>query len=1151
MVLVTEADIRRTISYNSFVRGKGYWEGNRVHDLKNEALNNGTELVMARVRGSRRNVYSVSITLSRDPGKKHTDIEGDCSCPVGWQCKHVAAALFELIEERGNVESPVPKPSTFGRLQQNLQAMAATARTETAPAKPDAGSTLDPGLENWINQVARAARLPTADTGEIPQSVLYLLDLREERDRPYLHISTVYVRRLKIGGYGKAYPAANPNANYVVEEDRLLWRWLDVLRVSPHSYRGEHQVRNNAEAGELMRALLASGRCHWRDKDAPPLVQGEPCRVEMDWEVLEDGSQRPGLHLPETMTVLPLAPPWYVDPVNHQCGLIETGLPAQVAGMLLEAPSLPPEQAEAVSQVLARRVPDLPRPKALRKVRQQDLEPVPVLYLGNQEYRLKGYYFYRFEDNQVELPFARLSFLYGEHKIPAWPEEDAPVTYYNRTRGELVQLVRNRVLESEARRQLSTYSLVPLSSYYLYDSLQVPAENRYDHIIGELAAQHDEAGIHNALVRFSLDVVPKLRAAGWKVEMAEDYLFRVVDEDLLDEWYADIKEGTGIDWFGLELGITIDGERINLLPVLVEMLRAIPNAEALAEVRALPDDALLTPRLEDGRILPLAVGRVRDIIDILIELLDQDPLDEDGRLRLQNLRAAQLVELEAAMGAARLRWLGGERLLELGRKLKDFQGIRTVQLPADFATELRPYQQDGLNWLQFLREYGLGGILADDMGLGKTVQALAHILTEKHSGSMDKPCMVIAPTSLMFNWRMEAKRFAPALKVLTLHGPQRREWFEQIPHHDVVLTTYPLLPRDKDALLENEYHLLILDEAQNIKNPKAKASQIAHQIRASHRLCLTGTPLENHLGELWSLCHFLMPGLLGDAPSFRNLFRTPIEKEGDSHRGQVLARRIKPFLLRRTKQEVVTELPAKTEIIRSVELEGAQLDLYETIRLTMHDKVRREIASKGMARSQIVILDALLKLRQICCDPRLLKLEAAKKVGHSAKLQLLMDILPEMVEEGRKILLFSQFTSMLSLIEEELHKHRLGYVKLTGQTRKREETIAAFQHGDIPIFLISLKAGGTGLNLTAADTVIHYDPWWNPAVENQATDRAHRIGQDKKVFVYKLLTAGTVEEKIQELQKRKQEMADALFSGKRKSGAQLSSEDLEALFEPL
>jgi SNF2 family DNA or RNA helicase len=434
------------------------------------------------------------------------------------------------------------------------------------------------------------------------------------------------------------------------------------------------------------------------------------------------------------------------------------------------------------------------------------------------------------------------------------------------------------------------------------------------------------------------------------------------------------------------------------------------------------------------------------------------------------------------------------------------------------------------------------------MGLGKTVQLLAHIATEK-AAKKQHPFLVIAPTSLMSNWKSEAKRFVPDLKVLTLHGSARKVHFKDIKEYDLVLTTYPLLLRDKDILIAHEYHTIILDEAQTIKNAKAKITQIVNQLKASHRLCMTGTPIENHLGELWSLFHFLLPGYLGTYKQFNSLFRTPIEKARDVKRSEALSRRIKPFVLRRTKQEVVTELPPKTEIVRMVELEGEQRDLYETIRSSMHEKIQEAIAAKGVEKSHIIILDALLKLRQACCDPALLKI--ATPINQSAKRNELMTMLTTMTGEGRKILLFSQFTSMLALIEKQLDKDNIPYVILTGQTKDRETPVRRFQEGEVLLFLISLKAGGMGLNLTAADTVIHYDPWWNPAVENQATDRAYRIGQDKPVFVYKLITSGTVEEKIIEMQAKKRQLMDNLFDPAAKASVRLTAKDIQSLFEPL
>jgi SNF2 family DNA or RNA helicase len=404
----------------------------------------------------------------------------------------------------------------------------------------------------------------------------------------------------------------------------------------------------------------------------------------------------------------------------------------------------------------------------------------------------------------------------------------------------------------------------------------------------------------------------------------------------------------------------------------------------------------------------------------------------------------------------------------------------------------------------------------------------------------------------MSNWRREAERFTPDLSVLILQGVERKQHFDKINDYDLVLTTYPLLPRDEDILLKHHYHYLILDEAQTVKNPTALAAQLVRKINTNHRLCLTGTPMENHLGELWAQFDFLMPHFLGDSTSFKKRYRTPIETLGDSERKAQLSRRLAPFLLRRTKQGVASELPAKTEIIRSVPLHSKQAVLYESIRLTMEKKVRDAIAERGLSRSHITILDALLKLRQTCCDPRTLSLIEAQKIKESAKLDLLMDLLPEQLEEGRRILVFSQFTRMIALIETELNALNIGYSKLTGQTKKRDEAIELFKSGAVNVFLISLKAGGVGLNLTEADTVIIYDPWWNPAVESQAADRAHRIGQDKPVFVYKLVTENTVEEKILAMQERKRALADSIYGDEAKEQEfKLTADELTALFQPL
>lgn len=432
-----------------------------------------------------------------------------------------------------------------------------------------------------------------------------------------------------------------------------------------------------------------------------------------------------------------------------------------------------------------------------------------------------------------------------------------------------------------------------------------------------------------------------------------------------------------------------------------------------------------------------------------------------------------------------------------------------------------------------------------------TLQTLAHLLKEKEEGRADLPTLVIAPTSVIGNWQAEAAKFTPDLRVLLLHGKDRHADFEKIPQADLVLTTYPLLPRDIDELRRFEYHLVILDEAQNIKNNKTAAAKAAGSLSARHRLALTGTPLENHLGELWSQFNFLAPGLLHDEKIFQKLYRTPIEKKGDTARQAALSARVRPFILRREKKDVARELPPKTEIPVRVTLEGDQRDLYETVRVTMQSRVREELAARGLARSTIAILDALLKLRQAVTDPRLVKLDAARTVENNAKLEWLETNLPQMLEEGRRVLLFSGFATLLGHLEEWLKREKIPYSKITGQTKDRQKQIDAFQSGKTHVFLITLKAGGVGLNLTAADTVIHYDPWWNPAAEDQATDRAYRIGQDKPVFVYKLIAAGSVEERILELQARKAALARGVLDGGLSDATQLTVQDLDRLFAPL
>lgn len=488
------------------------------------------------------------------------------------------------------------------------------------------------------------------------------------------------------------------------------------------------------------------------------------------------------------------------------------------------------------------------------------------------------------------------------------------------------------------------------------------------------------------------------------------------------------------------------------------------------------------------------------------------------------------------------------------QKIHNFNSLESLTIPESFHGELRSYQKEGCNWMSFLREYGLAGILADDMGLGKTVQALA-LLLQHHKNGKRQPSLVVAPTSVVYNWLSEAERFTPQLTTGLFLGRDRGELLKQLEREsgkkpDVVFTTYGIIRRDYETLKNIQFEYLILDEAQNIKNPESVGAIASKSLKSFHRLALSGTPVENRLKELWSLFDFLMPDFLGSYKDFNDTFERPIEAGMDGA-GQKLRKIVHPFIMRRLKSQVEKELPDRTDIIHLCELEDDQRSLYLDVLDECRQKVFNEIASRGIKRSQISVLAALLRLRQVCCDPRLLKNREEAQAAASAKLAALLAMIDEIVDEGHKILIFSQFVEMLTLIRAELEKSGMRYAYIDGQTpaKERLDRVNDFNADEkLPIFLISLKAGGTGLNLTGADYVIHYDPWWNPAVENQATDRAHRIGQTRHVFNYKLITRGTVEEKILALQKKKKELADLVMGGDESVAKELTKEDLEFLF---
>ncbi len=696
-----------------------------------------------------------------------------------------------------------------------------------------------------------------------------------------------------------------------------------------------------------------------------------------------------------------------------------------------------------------------------------------------------------------------------------------------------------RDLRAEARAQclLESFGAVELSR--MDDYLTAP-DSRADYLV------HVDENVH-ALCSFTAHAVPRLRELGFVVEVDEKYPYQVVSPSTA--WYARVDEEKDGGWFSLELGVEVDGQRVDLLAALVDLIEAAPDDSSLRALKRLPARFRVV-RIGENRYLPLPPERLLALLQVVIDLYDGCPsLEAERTFRAE--RALCLAQLPDAVGGEKaMRFQGDRRLVDRARALADRSADETVEVGPGVNATLRPYQLDGLRWLQHLRRNDVGGVLADDMGLGKTLQTIAHLALEKHSGRLDRPCLIIMPKSLVGNWDREIRKFAPQLRTLVLQG-KSRHWQKQFLHnYDVVLTTYPVLVRDAEELANTPYHLLVLDEAQAIKNPRSRANRAAAELEARHRLCLTGTPVENNLDELWALFDFLSPGLLGTGDEFRMRFRHPIERDGNEQQLALLRQRVAPFVLRRTKDQVAKELPPKTELVRPVEIHGAERELYESIRVAAHAEVRGLIRKKGLVASTVAILDALMKLRQVCCHPALVSVQRAKTVTESAKFDVLFETLTQHLGQGRRILIFSQFARMLALISEELLRRGIRHTVLTGATRDRQSVIDTFQNGKVDLFLISLKAGGTGLNLTRADTVIHYEPWWNPAAQSQATDRAYRIGQKNPVFVHNLIVAGSVEERMLRLQERKRHLADTILGGAR-AEFRFSEEEVDDLFAPL
>jgi superfamily II DNA or RNA helicase len=966
---------------------------------------------------------------------------------------------------------------------------------------------VDEAVQGWLEEIDTLVSevVPLAVEQATGGEVIYVIIPDDEGGGGPAHAKTF---RRTGAGQAKSYDPSdvlqNEAAVALTAMDRdLLYEMADL------GYRPQHGLSLDGMLGTVLLArMLGTGRCRLGTAAGVSLHRGAERRLVLDW-ALDGTTCQFNVSLqtdPVSTQVLPSTPPWFVDADSGECGPVASSLPRVLSEELLGAPVIDPAHASAVVKRLARlltpfelRVDSPPNVQELGAV-----VPCPVLTFTH-----------------LDKDEAWLHFAYAGHAI-----DPTRVTERTVVRSAEGFVVIDRALdkEQEAARTLATLGLE------LVDGV------RPEYAGHSVWQPQSETGWPS----FLIDAVPVLQDEGWRIIRDERFTLEVVEGD---DWVVDARKVRNSDNFTIDLRLRGHAETDGLLAAVAQFI--VDRNTAADDYRYGSQVAL---QVGDDVVVSAPTTRIDIIERVLTDLgVNIESLANQKMLRVPRFQSALLLELDAPQLGIRY---GGDRAFaDLGRRISAFNGIRELPEPPGLGVSLRPYQRQALGWLSFLADIDSGGCLADDMGLGKTIQMLAHLLAEKLAGNADRPSLVVAPTSVLGNWLREAERVAPQLRVLLLHGPRRHANFDKLANYDLCITSYALLPRDEEWLSAQPFHLVVLDEAQHIKNPRTRAAVVARKIEARRTLAMTGTPMENHLGELWALFSVLVPGLLGSEEEFRRVFRRPIERDDDVARTQALARRLAPFMLRRTKAAVAPELPPRTDIVHTVSLGASQAAAYEQVREQMELRLRQVLERGTVEDARVEILSALLRLRQVCCDPRLIGETGG--IERSAKLELLMEMVPTLIEEGRHILLFSQFTSMLALIEQELNDAGITYLKLTGESRDRQSIVDRFQEGETPVFLVSLKAGGTGLNLTAADTVIHYDPWWNPAAQAQASDRAHRIGQTQPVFVHKLLSEGTVEERIFALQASKQRLADGLFLGRSESGLEWTAEQLHELLAPV
>jgi hypothetical protein len=1092
-------------------------------------------------------------TLTRDTSRPPLGMRCNCTCRYGYDCKHAVAALAMLAE---------------------LAASHAPGSSSEAPGASAAHGNGQPASASGGNGVAAAAGTAPPSNGRPAgdlNAVMELLAPHHETVTPRRRLWVVvgYDERLgvfyarlcldapKLHGVARTHAdlqqlyRTTRQANLTGEEwDRydaalLADASLGPMFGTPADYAlarpsSEHTQRLSNNFAQLLLRLISHPRVRYDDHLgshpetlAPVRIALSPLRLRLRGERLPDGSlSLQGYFVRPDGTTIECAavrvidgmPAWLFD--GQAFYLHDGSFGLRIVESFRQTPALAVGAAD-VPRFLER-AHGLLEPETARTVLvpADDMERQVLLRLRWQGEGITADAWVEDARSGVTWPITSGEFL-PLQRVPASSKADPPVYAYC-----------DPALAAQVRARLSAHGFRPWREIFEAFVLDHPGESlpHYDETAWRLE------GV-DAAYQFGTEVLP-----AWKGDFHLD----------LDDTMRSLVEGPKAVSVSLSVASGLQPEKakakgkssvsaagpIDWLEISVELLL---DGQPLSpdDVKALWQSSGRFYRLSDGRFIDVSsFALLREATGGFGRALEQG-----GRVRLS---AAQMLsvydDVARACGAEQL----PPALRELREAVREFNGIQQVEPPPHLANVLRPYQRRGLDFLAYLGRYGFGGILADDMGLGKTLQVLSYLERERlRRGSA--PNLIVCPTSVTHTWVSEAARFVPEMKVCLLTAGAGRDAIYEAAHsYDVLVTSYALARRDAESLSKLSFRTIVLDEAQQIKNPQAKISVVIKSVPAEQRLALTGTPIENSVLDLWSIVDFVMPGLLGSESHFRTTFETPIMRDGDAEKQQRLARRVQPFMIRRLKTQVAADLPSRTEQTIECEMTPSQKKAYRETVLRARRDILREVDERGIARAQLSILAALTKLRQICCHPGLIGEHWREDEEASGKFQAFLELVESIVESGHRVLVFSSFTEMLGIMRQALDARKRPYAYLDGATKNRHKVLDDFRREDgPPVFLMSLKAGGVGLTVTEADYVVLYDPWWNPAIERQAIDRTHRIGQTKPVTAYRLVTLGSVEEKIQALQQRKQALADSVVASDAAFAKSLTRDDLDELFAPV